>query len=165
MTGTTTEGERIADEIRRAMRGEAWHGPSLREVLEGVTAEEALQRAIPTAHNIWELVLHITSWSNIALRRITGGQVAPLEGEDWPEPGEWSDAHWQGIIRDLGESHERLCEVVAGLGDDDLARNAPQSTNAVSVMLHGVAQHDAYHGGQIAVLKKLLTTHHRRAAL
>lgn len=164
MTGAT-QGERIADEIHRAMRGEAWHGPSLREVLEGVTAEEALQRPIPTAHNIWELVLHITSWSNIARRRITGGQVAPLEGEDWPEPGEWSEAHWQGIIDDLGESHERLCEVVAGLGDDELARNAPQSANPVSVMLHGVAQHDAYHGGQIAILKKLLTTHHRRAAL
>jgi len=160
-----SQGELIADEIRRAMRGDAWHGPSLRELLEGVTADEAIQRPVPTGHNIWELVLHITSWANIVLRRLSGGQPEPSEGEDWPEPGERSEEHWNGIMRDLGESHERLCEVVAGLSDEDLQRNAPKSTNSVSVMLHGSAQHAAYHGGQIALLKKLVTKLHRRTAL
>jgi len=160
-----TQGELIADEIRRALTGEAWHGPSLRELLEGLSAEEAMQRPIPTAHNIWELVLHMTSWSNIALRRITGGQVEPYEGEDWSIASGFSEDHWAAIRAALTESHERLCEVVAGLGDQQLMENAPKSDNSVAVMLHGVAQHDAYHGGQISLLKKLVTTHHRRAAI
>ena len=161
----TTYGEQIATEIRHAFRGDAWHGPALLEILAGIAAEEAMQRPIPTAHNIWELVLHITSWSNIALRRISGGQPEACDGEDWPEPGEISPQHWATIVQKLAESHERLCEVVAGLNDEELERNAPKSERSIAFMLHGVAQHDAYHGGQITLLKKLVTRHHRRTAI
>ena len=163
--GGSSQGEQIAVELRHALRGDAWHGPALLEILADVSAEQAVQRPIATAHNIWELVLHITSWSNIALRRINGGQPEPYDAEDWPEPGEISPEHWVGIVQALAESHERLCEVVAGLTDDALAANAPKSERSIAFMLHGVAQHDAYHGGQISLLKKLVTTHHRRIAI
>ena len=161
---TQSEGERIADEIGRALRGDAWHGPSLSEVLSGLTAEDAIQRPIPAAHNLWELVLHITSWSNIARRRITGGQAEPYEGEDWPLPSGTSEERWVEACTALADSHERLREVVAGLSDEDLARNAPQSNRTIAAMLHGVTQHGAYHGGQIAILRKAIAIHHRRVA-
>ena len=159
-----TGGEQIADEIGRALLGDAWHGPALNELLAGVSAEDAVQRPIAAAHNIWELVLHITSWSNIARRRITGGQVEPLEGEDWPRPGPISENRWRDARAALAESHERLREIVAGMSDDDLTRNAPQSERSVAAMLHGVTQHAAYHGGQIALLKKAVHAHHRHTA-
>lgn len=159
-----TRGERIADEIGRALNGPAWHGPSLNELLVGVSAEDAVQRPVPAVHNIWELVLHITSWSNIARRRITGGQVAPSEGEDWPRLGPISENRWAEARAALNESHERLREIVSGLSDDDLARFAPQSESTVAGMLHGVVQHAAYHGGQIGLLKKAAHARHNRAA-
>lgn len=157
-----SRGEQIADEIGRALLGDAWHGPALNELLADVSAEDAVQRPIPAAHNIWELVLHITSWSNIARRRITGGQVEPSEGEDWPRPGPISENRWADARAALAESHERLREIVAGMSDDDLARNAPQSERSVAAMLHGVTQHAAYHGGQIGLLKKAVHARHRR---
>ena len=160
-----TEGERIADEIGRSLLGDAWHGPSLNELLDGVTPEEAFQRPIPPAHNIWELVLHITSWANIARRRITGGQVEPYEGEDWPLTGPVSEEKWTAARTALAESHERLGEIVAGMSDEQLARNAPQSHRSIAAMLHGVTQHAAYHGGQIAILKKSISHYHRRTAI
>jgi uncharacterized damage-inducible protein DinB len=159
-----THGERIADEIGRALLGDAWHGPALNELLAGVTAEDAIQRPIPAAHNIWELVLHITSWANIARRRITGGQVEPSEGEDWPRPGPISENRWAAARAALAESHERLREIVAGMSDDDLMQNAPQSERTVAGMLHGVPQHAAYHGGQIGILKKALQSQQRHVA-
>ena len=159
-----SRGERIADEIGRALIGNAWHGPALNELLAGVSAEDAVQRPIPAAHNIWELVLHITSWSNIARRRITGGEAQPLDGEDWPRPGPISENRWATARAALAESHERLREIVAGMTDDDLARNAPKSERSVAAMLHGVTQHAAYHGGQIALLKKAVHARDRRAA-
>ncbi|MEJ7758112.1 MAG: DinB family protein [Gemmatimonadaceae bacterium] len=160
-----TQAEFIADEIGRALRGDAWHGSSLNELLEGVTADEAIQRPIPVAHNIWELVLHLTSWSNIALRRIAGGQAQPYEDEDWPLTGELSMVRWAAAREELTESHERLREIIVALSDARLADDAPQSTRSVAMMLHGVAQHAAYHGGQIALLKKAITPFHRRVAL
>ncbi|MCI0697307.1 hypothetical protein L0337_35545 [candidate division KSB1 bacterium] len=50
--------KRIADQLKRAHEGEAWHGPSLRELLAGVTSEMAASKTLARAHNIWEIVLH-----------------------------------------------------------------------------------------------------------
>ena len=155
-----TEGERIAIEIGQALAGDAWHGPSLNKLLEGVTAEDAAQRPIPSAHNIWELVVHITAWSNIVRRRLTGGKVEPKRGENWPRPGNFSEKNWKSARAKLAESHERLREVVAGLSDEQLAAKVPKGRRSVSNMLHGLTQHDAYHGGQIALLKKSLRGNH-----
>ena len=124
-----------------------------------------MQRPIPAAHNIWELVVHITSWSNIALRRINGGQVEPYEGEDWPEVHDFTEARWGEAREALNESFERLSEVVLGMTDDQLEANAPKSSRSVAGMVSGVAQHAAYHGGQIAILRKTVSTQHRRTAL
>jgi uncharacterized damage-inducible protein DinB len=163
-TRAKTEGERIADEIGRSLLGDAWHGPSLNELLDGVTSEDAIQRPITGAHNIWELVLHITSWANIARRRILGGQVEPAEGEDWPRPGPISENRWAAARAALVESHEQLREIVVGLTDEELARLAPKSERSIAAMLLGVTQHAAYHGGQIALLKKTVTINNLRTA-
>jgi len=160
-----TLGELLSDELRRALRGEAWHGPSLQELVAPLSAEEAMQRPIPAAHNIWELVVHITSWSNIALRRIKGGQVEPYDGEDWPVVHDFSEQRWSETREALTESYERLSEVVLGMTDEELGANAPKSTRSIAGMLSGVAQHAAYHGGQIAILRKTVSTQHRRTAL
>lgn len=160
-----TLGELLSDDLRRALRGEAWHGSSVQELIAPLSAEEAMQRPIPAAHNIWELVVHLTSWSNIVLRRINGGQVEPYEGEDWPEVHDFSDEHWNQAREALAESYERLSEVVLGMTDEELSANAPKSTRSIAGMVSGVAQHTSYHGGQIAILRKAVTTQHRRAAL
>lgn len=156
-----TESERIAIEIGQALAGDAWHGPSLEKLFAGVTAKDAAERPIASAHTIWELVLHITAWSNIVRRRLTGGKVEPKRGENWPRPGKVTEKNWKSARAALFESHERLLEVVAGLTDEELLANAPRSRRSVSNMLHGLTQHDAYHGGQIALLKKALRSNHR----
>ena len=151
-------------EIGQAIAGDAWHGPSLNELLDGITSEDAIKRPIPSAHNIWELVLHITSWANITRRRLTGGRVEPEEGEDWPVPNIVSETTWAAARSALTESHDRLREVVAGLSDGELTRNVPLGERSISNMLHGATQHAAYHGGQIAILKKAIKTNHPRGA-
>jgi uncharacterized damage-inducible protein DinB len=160
-----TSGEILASELRRALRGEAWHGPALQEIVGDLAAEEAMQRPLPKAHSIWEIVVHITSWSNIALRRINGGQVEPYEDEDWPPVHDFTEEKWQQACKEMTESYERLSEVVLGMSDDELSAMAPKSERTIGGMVNGVVQHAAYHGGQIAVLKKSVSTHHRRTAL
>ncbi|PYS87293.1 MAG: DinB family protein, partial [Acidobacteria bacterium] len=71
-----TEIERILDQLKRAYEGNAWHGPSVREVLAGITAEQAHARPLPNAHSIWELVHHIAVWENVGRRRLTGDRAA-----------------------------------------------------------------------------------------
>jgi uncharacterized damage-inducible protein DinB len=160
-----TQAELVADEIERAVAGGAWLGPALAELLAHVTAEEAIQRPIPRAHNIWELVLHLTSWANIVHRRISGGQAEPFEGEDWPVAHPEGEPEWTAARTALARSHEQVRELVARLGDAELSAKVPGGERTIADMLHGLAQHAAYHGGQIALLKKAVTKHHRRTAL
>ena len=159
-----TNGEALAEELQRAVRGDAWHGPALNEVIAGVSAEEAMQRPIPAAHNIWELVLHITSWANIVMRRLSGGQSHPYEGEDWPAVHDFSPEQWSAATDSMSRSYEHLCALVAGMSDEQLLKEAPNG-GTIEFMLHGSAQHAAYHGGQISLLRKAVTTKHRRAAI
>src|SRR5204863_33859 len=78
-----TEIERILDQLRRAYEGEAWHGPSVHEVLNGVTAAQAHERPLRNAHSIWELVQHIAVWADVGSRRLTGAR--PQIGISAPE--------------------------------------------------------------------------------
>ena len=67
---TTTE--RLVDQLRRSAEGDAWHGPSVREALEGVTVSDASAHPIPGAHSIRELVLHMAAGIQLVLRRLNG---------------------------------------------------------------------------------------------
>ncbi|HZP17650.1 MAG TPA: hypothetical protein VFB00_06785 [Terriglobales bacterium] len=68
--------EIVVDELKRCFDGEAWHGPALMEILDGVDAKSAAARPIPAAHNIWELTLHLAAWERVIARRIGGNSPA-----------------------------------------------------------------------------------------
>ena len=83
-TQAQTETSRIADQLRRAFEGEAWHGSSVLEILSGVNAASAAARPLPRSHRIWEIALHIAVWDDAARRRMAGEVVQPTPDEDWP---------------------------------------------------------------------------------
>ncbi len=150
-----SETHRINSQLKRAYQGEAWHGPSLRELLEGVTAEQAVARPIPSAHSIWELVNHIIAWEQIAKLRLEGDPVKnPSDEMNFPPVTETSEAAWNATLQALEASNQALRNAVKKIDDaklDDIVPQAPYSNYA---LLHGVIQHDLYHAGQIALLKK-----------
>ena len=89
--------ERILDQLKRAYEGNAWHGPSVKEALAGVTAQQAHARPLANAHSIWELARHIAVWEDAGRRRL-GGDRAQIEissPQDWPPPDDPSDAAWE----------------------------------------------------------------------
>jgi uncharacterized damage-inducible protein DinB len=146
---------RILDQLDRAYSGEAWHGPSLLHLLEGVTSENASKHSIQGAHSIWELVNHIAAWNTIVQHEL-GGELVEISAErDWPPVWEASEVAWKRSLETLAESRRRLRKAVEGLHDDQLdEKPVARSDNSRYLMLHGLVQHDLYHAGQIAVLKK-----------
>lgn len=158
-----TEANRLIDQFRRAHDGDPWHGSPLKAILDGVTHTQAARRPPGGAHSIWELVLHITGWRNEVARRATGQPAGePAEG-DYPAVGDPTSARWQAALAALDAAHVNLVDVVSGMSDDRLlqptndSRNRPLGTGvSYYELLHGIVQHDAYHAGQIAILKKLI---------
>lgn len=152
-----SEVERILDQMDRAFAGDAWHGPPLKPMLDGMTAEDAAKHPVNGAHSIWELVRHITAWNTIVGQELSGGTVEVTPELDWPPVWEATDVQWQRAVQNLVEARSRLRKTVEGLRDDQLDERPTQRTsNSRYVMLHGIVQHDLYHAGQIAILKKAL---------
>ena len=158
-----SEASRLIDQFKRAHDGDPWHGSPVKAILEGVTAEQAARKPADGAHSIWELVLHLTGWRNEVARRAKGEPAAEPVAGDWPAIGDPTPARWTAALAALGESHANLVRVVRGMSDDHLLkptndpRNQPLGTGvSYYELLHGVVQHDAYHAGQIAILKKVL---------
>ncbi len=150
------ETARILDQLHRAYEGPAWHGPALREVLAGVTCQTAAQRPIPGAHTIWELVLHLTVWISVPTRRLTGAEIATLPpNEDWPAAPEPTESGWREALDRLAQAQRNLESEVGKLTDDRLREKVlGDIPYSIYTMLHGVVQHNLYHAGQIALLKK-----------
>jgi uncharacterized damage-inducible protein DinB len=152
-----SETARIADQLRRAFYGGAWHGDSLFEILTGVTAAQAAARPLKNAHSIWELVLHISAWDSAVHRRMTGVAVQLSDSENFPPVTDTSDAAWGKTLEEVRRVHDELTAAVTHFPEADLMKSVPGKTGAhynFSYMLDGLAQHELYHAGQIALLKK-----------
>lgn len=148
---------RLADQISRSFRGQAWHGDSVLELLKNVHAPQACARPIKTAHTIWELVLHITAWDD-AVRRSAAGEAVKLSAEqDFPSVRNTSEAAWQRDLRRLNQTHNELVAAVAAFPESRLDERVPGKTASYFnfyYMFSGIVQHELYHAGQIALLKK-----------
>jgi uncharacterized damage-inducible protein DinB len=151
-----SEIKRILDQMDRAFAGEAWHGPSVNELLGGITAENAAARPVRGAHSIWELVNHIAAWNGIVQRRAAGESVKATPEQDWPPVREANDAAWKRALEDMKANRARLRGTVEKMRDDQLDQRVPGEEYSNYFMVHGLIQHDLYHAGQIAVLKKAL---------
>jgi len=154
---------RLAEQVEGALSGPAWHGASLEENLRGLTPEQAAARPVPGAHSIWELVLHITAWAGEVTRRLDGAEPGvPAEG-DWPAVGAVSPGSWSEALERLRKAHVALVDAVRRHPAERWTRrvggerDAPLGTGVTyAEMVQGLLQHDAYHGGQIGLLRKAL---------
>lgn len=148
----SNEIERIVDQMDRAFDGRAWHGPPVMKILRGVTAREASARLFPETHTIWELVNHMASWKRIVARRISGKVVRVSAAQDWPKPA----GTWAAALSELRAAHRDLVKAVRRLPGSRLSDRVPGKGHNFYVALHGMVQHDLYHAGQLALLKKAL---------
>jgi uncharacterized damage-inducible protein DinB len=155
-----TETERIRNQFQRAFDGEAWHGPSVLSLLNGVTAEQAAAHPISGAHSIWELALHIAAWEDACRRRLEGDPAQLSDDENFPPITETSPAAWENAKAKLSDVHRRLLDVITATDDSRLDQpiiNSTETTfSSTYVTLHGGVQHSLYHAGQIAILKKAI---------
>ncbi len=155
-----SEVDRIRNQFERAFNGGAWHGPSVRELLNGVTADQAAAHPIPGAHSIWELTLHIAAWEDACRRRLEGDPAQLSDDENFPPITDTSEAAWEEAKRKLLKLHNQLLVAITATDDARLDQpiidSAETTFNSVYVTLHGGVQHSLYHAGQIAVLKKAI---------
>ena len=147
-TRALTECTGIADQLQRAFYGSAWHGPAIMEILEDIDALTAAAKPIANVHSIWELLLHVAVWDGAALTRLSESKCQPTGHQKFPE------AAWRRAVSDAKRTHDKLVRTVSGLSEERLRDRVPGKRYNFYHMLHGIAQHELYHAGQMAILKK-----------
>ena len=103
----------------------------------------------------------MSGWKRTVHQRLEGQAVRMPEEGDWPHVSDASEQSWQQALAQLKARHDALLAAVRGLDaarlEDVLITESSRETGggvSCYVTLHGVAQHDLYHGGQISLLRK-----------
>ena len=144
--------ERIAEQLKQVHEGEAWHGPSVREALQGLDAARAAARPLRGAHSIWEIVHHVRVTEE-GVRAHLSGEPGPEE-PDWISPSDTGDAAWRAAVARLEDTQRSLRETVRRLPEARLHEPSPGKSHSHWYELMGVMHHDLYHAGQIALLRR-----------
>jgi uncharacterized damage-inducible protein DinB len=153
----------LLGDLRRIYEGNAWHGPGVLEAIRGVTSAQAASRPIPGAHTIYELTHHIAAWIGETSARLQGSTPGmPVEG-DFPDRSTTvDDTTWSDVCARLERRQAELLEAVAafdvGRLDDPVKAEHKNADVPVTfrALLSGIAQHSAYHAGQIVILRKAM---------
>ena len=164
-----SETSRLLDQLQRDHSGDPWHGTAVRDILRGVTGDEAATRVAPHVHTVWELVLHMTAWKREVHKRLMGAPATEPEDGDWPPVGPITSERWTKALGELDAAQAALMAAVRDLAESRLfeptndPRDRPLGTGVTRyVLLHGLVQHDAYHAGQIALLLKMVRSRRRQ---
>jgi uncharacterized damage-inducible protein DinB len=110
-------------------------------------------------HSIWELALHIAYWKYAVRRHVDPITQAsfPRAPSNWPAPPDRPDARsWAADRLLLKAEHEALAEALRRFPEGRLNRQPPAIRKwSYGDLIAGILAHDAYHTGQIQLLKRL----------
>jgi len=148
------EATELARELETLADGDNWHGPTLHELLDGVSAEAAAARPVAAAHTIWELVLHVTAWTDVFRRRLEGTAVEEPEAGDFPKAPPPTSHAWAKATQALFAAHGAPASRVARLSSAELAGRIPGRPFDGYFQVRAAIRHTVYHSGQIGLLRK-----------
>jgi hypothetical protein len=138
----------------------SWHGgPTPVGAVRGVSAAQASWRPTPRRKSVWEMVLHIAYWKYTVRRHLSPTPVPrfPRSPSNFPsQPDPADDDAWARDVALLRREHAALVTALGSLSERRLGRIPALGKRwTFGELALGIAAHDAYHTGQIQLLKRL----------
>lgn len=141
------------------MKEGSFHGPSLMDAVYSVPYNKINVKPIRERHSTWEILNHCQYWMEAAETVLTGEKMPDIQDlEDWPTHESTLDA-WKEDIRRINRAHQSLTNSVKQLDESTLNDEIQSSfhgdifTYTYRKLLHGIADHNIYHAGQISLIK------------
>lgn len=146
---------RIAKLFADLQHGDCWIGTNFKEALYGVGAALATKHISQHSNNIWQLVFHLTYWRTSVINRINGS-LEPPPFKDFALPDDLNEENWKQALLDFENAYHQLRGAMLHFKEENLGRPSPKPGQTYYELIMGCLQHDAYHLGQIMLLKKAL---------
>jgi uncharacterized damage-inducible protein DinB len=142
----------------------------LREAITGMNTEQIGRRAVPGAHSIGALALHIgeAEWWWIQCRvgghKLTAADRASPHWDVLEDPEAFGSKGYSAefCLQVIDRIREQTRDTLASFGDDDLERifsferHGETREHSLRWILHHLIDHEAQHKGQILMLKRLM---------
>ncbi|MEO7923684.1 MAG: DinB family protein [Chitinophagaceae bacterium] len=138
--------------------GEPWFGRAVYSILEEIDPKKTFTRPNNSEHSLAELLYHMITWADFTLKRIEGDKIndlAAAEELDWrmidPKIHTWK----KGLV-EFKSIHKKITDLLKTKDDDFLKENVDYRKYDYRFLINGLIEHNIYHLGQVAYLKKLL---------
>ena len=148
----------IIRRIENITSGEPWFGRAVYIILEEVDAKKAYTKPDNTEHSMIEILYHMITWAGFTLKRIERDDdmdLAAFEKMDWriidPKTHTWKKG-----LTEFKSIHKKIIQLLNKKDDAFLKEIVDYRNYNFRFLLNGMMEHNIYHLGQIAYLKKLL---------
>lgn len=139
----------IINQLSNLFDGYVWYGPTILETINQVRPEAASNH-YRDSHSIQELIEHMASWRRFVIEKLNGNhQYEVTEETNFTSSKNLSDS-----IQKLKATQVELMDAIRKFPEDRLSETVPSREYTFQFMLTGIAQHDLYHLGQIALLNR-----------
>ena len=148
----------IINNLQRVNSGQPWFGRPVFALLEDIDAAKAFINPEGHIHSAADLLYHMITWADFSLHRIKGDKekdMAAFEELDWRKIDPRIHT-WPGGIGQFKAIHEEIVRELETKDDGFLSGIVDYRNYNFRFLLNGLIQHNIYHIGQIAYVKKLL---------
>ena len=145
-------------QLKDACEGDPWFGRNTKELLSEVSEHDAFKKPAGE-HSILELVWHMITWREFTISRLQPSPEKNLlyfEQNDWRKLDHNDKNLWSQGLNRLQETQNELISLLEMQEEGLLEKIVDERKYNFRKLLHGLIQHDIYHLGQIAYIKKML---------
>jgi uncharacterized damage-inducible protein DinB len=153
------EMQSIIQNLRRVNKGEPWFGKAVFVILDEIDPAIVYQKSNDNSHSLIELLYHMLTWAEFTLKRIEKDPVqdmAAFEKLDWREIDP-ATHNWEKGLFEFKLINEKIIQLLDKKDDEFLKEIVDYRKYNFRFLLNGYIQHNIYHLGQIAYIKKLIS--------
>ena len=148
----------IIRNLQNTLNGEPWYGKAVYQVMEEVDDTKACIKPGNSGHSLVDLLYHMIIWATFCLKHLKNSspdEIKKTESMDWREIDP-AIHNWQKGMKEFKETHEQIISILETKNDEFLSKIVAGREFNYRFMLNGLIQHNIYHLGQVACLKKSL---------
>jgi uncharacterized damage-inducible protein DinB len=147
------------DQFQSIYVGPNWIGDSILSVLNGLDSKTAFQKPPGNRHSIAEILKHMMMWKYLLVNRLSGDNIYDVDQEksfDTSIYGEVTQEALKKLLSDFDDCQRELISLLEKASPEGLQAHVSGRDYNMEYLVNGVLQHDVYHLGQLAFLKKQL---------
>lgn len=148
----------VIQNLETSLSGRPWYGKAVYELLQEIDESKTTFKPNHQDHSLNDLLWHMITWAEFVLAHLENQEEAErkaIEARDWRITDPFHHS-WQKGITKLKSIHKKIADLLADKEDSFLNEMVPNRPYNFRFMLNGLIQHNIYHAGQMAYLKKML---------